>query len=52
LAILDEVGRGTSTFDGMSIAQAVVEYISDKDLGPACKTMFASGCRRTKWRLS
>ncbi|MDL2214134.1 DNA mismatch repair protein MutS [Clostridia bacterium OttesenSCG-928-O13] len=42
LVILDEIGRGTSTFDGMSIAQAVVEYIADRDLGPGCKTMFAT----------
>ncbi len=42
LVILDEIGRGTSTFDGMSIAQAVVEYIADTDLGPGCKTMFAT----------
>lgn len=42
LVILDEIGRGTSTFDGMSIAQAVVEYISDADRGPACKTLFAT----------
>ena len=37
--ILDEIGRGTSTFDGMSIARAVVEYICD-NIG--CKTLFAT----------
>lgn len=42
LVILDEIGRGTSTFDGMSIAQAVVEYIADRDMGPGCKTLFAT----------
>ena len=41
LVILDEIGRGTSTFDGMSIAQAVVEYIlTNKKLN--CKTLFAT----------
>ncbi len=41
LVILDEIGRGTSTFDGMSIARAVVEYIiKSKNLG--CKTLFAT----------
>ena len=41
LVILDEVGRGTSTFDGISIARAVAEYIcTGKTLG--CKTMFAT----------
>ncbi len=41
LVILDEIGRGTSTFDGMSIARAVVEYLTEnKKLG--CKTLFAT----------
>ncbi len=41
LVILDEVGRGTSTFDGISIARAVTEYIStSRSLG--CKTLFAT----------
>ena len=41
LLILDEIGRGTSTFDGLSIAWAVVEHISDKKkLG--AKTLFAT----------
>lgn len=41
LLILDEIGRGTSTFDGLSIAWAVVEYISDSHLLGA-KTLFAT----------
>ncbi|ACL05684.1 DNA mismatch repair protein MutS [Desulfatibacillum aliphaticivorans] len=41
LVILDEIGRGTSTFDGLSIAWAVAEYLHDyKDHG--VKTMFAT----------
>ncbi len=41
LVILDEVGRGTSTFDGISIARSVAEYIANpKKIG--CKTLFAT----------
>ena len=41
LIVLDEIGRGTSTFDGMSIARAVVEFIADHNkLG--AKTLFAT----------
>lgn len=40
LVILDEIGRGTSTFDGISIAKSVAEYISGKNIG--CKTLFAT----------
>jgi len=41
LVILDEVGRGTSTFDGLSIARAVVEYMcTTRKI--ACKTLFAT----------
>ncbi len=41
LLILDEIGRGTSTYDGMAIARAVLEYCADKKrLG--CKTLFAT----------
>ena len=39
--IFDEIGRGTSTFDGMSIARAVLEYVADPKLLGA-KTMFAT----------
>jgi len=41
LVILDEVGRGTSTYDGLSIAQAVVEHLHESSrLG--CRTLFAT----------
>ena len=41
LLILDEIGRGTSTYDGMAIARAVLEFCADKKrLG--CKTLFAT----------
>lgn len=41
LVILDEIGRGTSTFDGLAIAWAVVEYLCDKQKSGA-KTLFAT----------
>jgi DNA mismatch repair protein MutS len=41
LVILDEIGRGTSTFDGISIAWAVAEYLLSKE-GKSCKTLFAT----------
>ncbi len=41
LLILDEIGRGTSTFDGLSIAWAVIEHIADRKLLGA-KTLFAT----------
>ncbi len=41
LVILDEIGRGTSTFDGLSIAWAAVEYLCDKEKSGA-KTLFAT----------
>lgn len=39
LVVFDEVGRGTSTYDGVSIAQAVVEHIHDRT---GCRTLFAT----------
>jgi DNA mismatch repair protein MutS len=41
LVILDEIGRGTSTFDGLSIAWAVAEYLHDRQ-GKGVKTVFAT----------
>ena len=39
LILFDELGRGTATFDGMSLAQAILEYVHDK-IG--CKTLFST----------
>lgn len=39
LVILDEIGRGTSTYDGVSLAWAVVEYLHDRN---GCRTLFAT----------
>ena len=41
LLILDEIGRGTSTYDGLAIAQSVIEYIHNSPL-LSCKTLFAT----------
>ena len=39
LIILDEIGRGTSTYDGLAIAQAVAEFIHEEN-SLSCKTLF------------
>ena len=39
LIILDEIGRGTATYDGMALAQAIIEFI-DAHIG--CKTLFST----------
>ena len=39
LVLFDELGRGTATFDGMALAQAIIEYIHDK---VKCKTLFST----------
>lgn len=41
LLILDEIGRGTSTFDGLSIAWSVIEFIRDREK-MGCRTLFAT----------
>ena len=41
LIILDEIGRGTSTYDGLAIAQSVAEHIHNHP-GLGCKTLFAT----------
>ena len=41
IEILDEIVRGTSTYDGLAIAWAVVEHIANKEIGGA-KTLFAT----------
>jgi len=41
LVVLDEIGRGTSTFDGLAIAWSVVEHLHDRPDGP-CRTLFAT----------
>ena len=45
LVILDEIGRGTATFDGLSIAWACVEHLHDVN---RCRALFATCCRRCR----
>lgn len=45
LILLDEIGRGTSTYDGMSIARAVVEYIDRKIHGFTLLPPIITSCR-------
>ena len=40
LVVLDEVGRGTSTFDGLALAWAIVEHLHERQVG--CRTLFAT----------
>lgn len=42
LVILDEVGRGTATYDGLSIAQSTIEYLTQSEEGPEPLTLFAT----------
>ena len=42
LIVLDEIGRGTSTFDGLSIAWAIAEFLHDRYEGAGTKTLFAT----------
>lgn len=42
LVILDEVGRGTATYDGISISQSTIEYLTENDKGPTPMTLFAT----------
>lgn len=46
LVILDEIGRGTATFDGLSIAWAVVEYLHEKAAAAACSPPITTNSRR------
>ena len=42
LVILDEIGRGTATFDGLALAWAVVEELATRDQGLGVRTLFAT----------